>query len=56
MKWFQSTLIMLLVFLSTGLIYAEVLIKPDDANINYYGRFDFSNSSTMVIKLARQYH
>jgi len=26
----------------------EVLIKPNDPNINYYGRFDFSNSSTTV--------
>jgi alpha-L-fucosidase 2 len=26
----------------------EVLIKPDDPNINYYGRFDFSNASTTV--------
>lgn len=27
---------------------AEVLVKPNDPNINYYGRFDFSNSSTTV--------
>jgi len=26
----------------------EVLIKPNDQNINYYGRFDLSNSSTTV--------
>ncbi len=29
-------------------IHAEVLIKPNDPNINYYGRFDFSNSATTV--------
>ncbi len=38
-------------FLTLGIaaaIHAEVLIKPNDPNINYYGRFDFSNSATTV--------
>lgn len=35
-------------FLSTGFACAEVLIKPNDVNINYYGRFDFSNSANTV--------
>ncbi len=34
--------------LSSGLLHAEALIKPNDPNINYYGRFDFSNSATAV--------
>ena len=31
-----------------GAVSAEILIKPNDANINYYGRFDFSNSASTV--------
>ena len=27
------------------IVYAEIVIEPDDANVNYYGRYDFSNSS-----------
>lgn len=30
---------------SPGQVFAEVLIKPNDANINYYGRFDMSNAA-----------
>lgn len=37
-----------LLFCSTGILHAEVLVKPSDTNINYYGRFDFSNSSNTV--------
>lgn len=44
MKFFP----LFLIFLSTSLVYAEVLIKPDNADINYYGRFDLSNSSTIA--------
>jgi hypothetical protein len=40
--------VMVMIFCCTGIISAEVLIKPNDTNINYYGRFDFSNSSTSV--------
>lgn len=36
------------VLVSKSTINAEILIKPNDANINYYGRFDFSNSATAV--------
>jgi hypothetical protein len=41
----------LIVFLVSGATYgihAEILIKPDDANINYYGRFDMSNAPNSV--------
>jgi len=48
MKRFATLIIAYTVFLSTGIVFAEVLIKPNDANINYYGRFDFSNSATTV--------
>jgi hypothetical protein len=48
MKRFTVLMIAYAVFLSTGIVCAEVLIKPNDANINYYGRFDFSNSATTV--------
>ncbi len=41
-------LVLFLVLTATGTICAEVLIKPNDANINYYGRFDLSNSSSVV--------
>ncbi|MBN2037302.1 MAG: hypothetical protein JW768_11215 [Chitinispirillaceae bacterium] len=36
------------VFLTTGIACAEVLIRPNDANINYYGRFDFSHAADSV--------
>jgi hypothetical protein len=49
MKRLTSLMIAYLVFWSAGIVCAEVLIKPNDANINYYGgRFDFSNSATAV--------
>jgi lysophospholipase L1-like esterase len=48
MKKISLGLLLLLVLTTTGTICAEVLIKPNDVNINYYGRFDLSNSSTVV--------
>jgi lysophospholipase L1-like esterase len=48
MKRFITLCIVYAIFGSTGIVCAEVLIKPNDTNINYYGRFDFSTSSTTV--------
>jgi hypothetical protein len=48
MKRYPALMIAYLVFWSTGMVCAEVLIKPNDANINYYGRFDFSNAANAV--------
>jgi lysophospholipase L1-like esterase len=48
MKQSAALVIAYSVFLSAGIACAEVLIKPNDANINYYGRFDFSNSAATV--------
>ena len=42
------TLATILVLGLAATIPAEVLIKPNDPNINYYGRFDYSNSATTV--------
>lgn len=43
-----STLVIGLIVGFAASIEAEVLIKPNDTNINYYGRFDYSNSATSV--------
>ena len=45
---FPVLLIAYFILWLTGIVRAEVLIKPNDSNINYYGRFDFSNSWTSV--------
>jgi hypothetical protein len=37
-----------MIFWFTGIISANVLIKPSDTNINYYGRCDFSKSTDSV--------
>lgn len=48
MKRLPVALIAYFVCLSISIVSAEVLIRPNDANINYFGRFDFSNSATTV--------
>ena len=48
MKQFSAAIIVCLVSWATDHVYAEVLIKPDDPNINYYGRYNFSNSPNAV--------
>jgi hypothetical protein len=48
MKRFTALMAAYAVFLTTGIACAEVLIRPNDANINYYGRFDFSRSADSV--------
>lgn len=44
----SSSVLLIVLLLLTEMISAEVLIKPNDSNINYYGRFDFSSSSTVA--------
>ena len=44
-----TALVIAMVFWSAGVISAEVLIKPNDTNINYYGRCDFSKSTDSVV-------
>lgn len=46
MKRFQTVFVAYLVSWSTEPVYAELPVKPDAENINYYGYYDFSNSST----------
>jgi hypothetical protein len=45
MKRFQMVVVAYMVSWSTEFVYAELPIKPDAANINYYGHYDFSDSS-----------
>jgi lysophospholipase L1-like esterase len=47
MKSFKvAAAVLVLIFITIS--SAETLISPNNSNINYYGRFDFSNSATQV--------
>jgi hypothetical protein len=45
MKQFRPLIVAYLVSWSTEPFFAEIAIKSDSANFDYYGRYDFSNSS-----------
>jgi hypothetical protein len=48
MKRFTALISAFAVLWSTGIACAEVLIRPNNADINYYGRFDMSNAANTV--------
>ena len=50
MKRLQPVIIAYQVSWSLDIVYADVVIEQDDANVNIYGHYDFSNTSAMGCK------